>query len=317
MLIGRHVLTLAATAALAAGVGHARVGAGHDQDRRDQQLQDAAGVPRAVSQGLGARGRRGERRRRRVRPQARGRLARRQRQSGRRGAARRGARLARERAFPDRDLPLQHRPRGRRLREAEEGAVHRRRAADRQDRVGERQPVHVPAAALDLHADGDARARRGEAEEEALGDRLPELRVRPVRDARVQGAAEEGAARRRVRRRAGGAARQDRRRRGGAGARRREARRDLLVALRRRSHPLRARRQHARPLQGTRGVQPARRRAGVPRSAQGRDAERLVRHRLSVERDQHAGAQERSSTPTRSAGTTIRGSARSSATRRS
>ena len=77
-------------------------------------------------------------------------------------------------------LPLQRRPRGRRLRQAEQGAVPRRRAAHRQDRVGERQPLHLPAAALDLHADGDAGARGGEAEEEALGDRLPELRVRPV-----------------------------------------------------------------------------------------------------------------------------------------
>ena len=58
-----------------------------------------------------------------------------------------------------------------------------------------------------------------------------------------------GAARRRVRRRAGAAARQDRRRRGGAGARRREARRDLQLAVRRRPAEVRARGQHARPVQ--------------------------------------------------------------------
>ena len=48
----------------------------------------------------------------------------------------------------------------------------------------------------------------------------------------------------------------------------------------------------ARPVQEHRGVQPARRRAGIPRYAQGRDARRLVGHRLSLERDQHAGAQD-------------------------
>ena len=38
--------------------------------------------------------------------------------------------------------------------------------------------------AVDLHADGDAGARGGEARQEALGDRLSELRVRPVGDRR-------------------------------------------------------------------------------------------------------------------------------------
>ena len=147
-----------------------------------------------------------------------------------------------------------------------QGAVPRLRAAHRQDRLGERQPLHLPPAALDLHADRDADPRGGEAEEEALGDRLSQLRVRPVGDRVVQEAAEAGAARRRVRRRAGAAARQDRRRRGGAGARRREARRDLQLAVRRRPAEVRARGQHARPVQEHAGVQPARRRARVPRS---------------------------------------------------
>ena len=89
--------------------------------------------------------------------------------------------LSREKvACPDRHLPVQRRPRGRRLRQAAQGAVHRRRAADRQDRVGQRQRLHLPPAHLDLHADGDADSRRGQAQEEALGDRLSELRVRPV-----------------------------------------------------------------------------------------------------------------------------------------
>ena len=64
------------------------------------------------------------------------------------------------------------------------------------------------------------------------------------------------------------------------------------------------------------GVQPARRRARVPRHAEGRDAGGLVGHRLSLERDQHARAPPVSATPTRSAGTTTRARARWSATRR-
>ena len=45
-------------------------------------------------------------------------------------------------------LPVQHRPGGDRLRQAEEGVLPRRRAAHRQDRLGERQPLHLPPAAL-------------------------------------------------------------------------------------------------------------------------------------------------------------------------
>ena len=67
-----------------------------------------------------------------------------------------------------------------RLRQAEEGVLPRRRAAHRQDRLAERQPLHLPPARLHVHAGRDAGARGGEAEEEALGDRLSELRVRPV-----------------------------------------------------------------------------------------------------------------------------------------
>ncbi len=113
-----------------------------------------------------------------------------------------------------------------------QGAVHRRRAADRQDRVGRRQRLHLPPAHLDLHADGDADSRCGQAEEEALGHRLSQLRIRPVGDGGLQEADEGEAAGRRVRHRAGHAARQDRRRRRGPGAGRRQARRDLLLAVR-------------------------------------------------------------------------------------
>jgi len=51
---------------------------------------------------------------------------------------------------------------------------------------------------------------------------------------------------------------------------RRQARRHFFLALRRRSGALRARGQHPRPVQGTRGPQPARRRARVSRSAERR-----------------------------------------------
>ena len=65
---------------------------------------------------------------------------------------------------------------------------------------------------------------------------------------------------------------------------RRAARRDLLVAVRPRPRALRARRPAARTLQGPAGVQPAGRRAGVSRSAEGRSAGGLVRHGLPVVR---------------------------------
>ena len=130
-----------------------------------------------------------------------------------------------------------------------------------------------------------------EGRQEALGDRLSELRVRPGGDGGVQ-AADAGAAGRGPRiRRAGGAARQDRARRRRAGAARCAARRDLLVAVRSRPRALRPRRPVARTVQGSPGVQPAGRRARVPRSAEGRGAGRLVCHRLPVVRDRHARAQ--------------------------
>src|SRR5256884_5545588 len=77
-----------------------------------------------------------------------------------------------------------------------------------------------------------------------------------------------------------------------AGAARGEAGGDLQRLVCRGSAEIRARRQYARPVQERRGGQPARRGARVPRPAQGRDPRRLVGHRLSVERDQHARAHE-------------------------
>ena len=112
--------------------------------------------------------------------------------------------IARERvARADGHLRLQRRPGGREPRRAAQDPVRRLRAAHRQDRLGERQPLHLPAAAFDLHADRDADPGGGEAEEAALGDRLSELRVRAVGHRLIQEAACAGPARRGVRRRAG------------------------------------------------------------------------------------------------------------------
>ena len=116
-------------------------------------------------------------------------LARRQRQPRRCRARGRGTGLARKRRPAGRRLSLAHRP-GRLpiSRKPEEDVLPRVGTADRQDRLAERQPVHLPAASLDLHADGDAGARRGQGEQEALGHRLSELRVRPVGRGHLQGA---------------------------------------------------------------------------------------------------------------------------------
>ena len=81
----------------------------------------------------------------------------------------------------DRHLPVAHRPGAHRLRQAEEVLLPRRRAADRQDRLGQRQPLHVPAAARRPTCRPRCWCPRPrQAEEEALGRRLPELRVRAV-----------------------------------------------------------------------------------------------------------------------------------------
>ena len=107
---------------------------------------------------------------------------------------------------------------------------------------------------------------------------------------------------------------QDRRRRGGAGDRRRQARRHLQRAVRRRPRQVRARGQHPRRVQEPHGGQPAVGRAGISRSAQGRGAGRLDRHRLSLEQDQDARSTSPSSMPIRRSTKPIRGSARWSAT---
>ena len=102
----------------------------------------------------------------------------------------------REGRHPGRRVPVQRRARHRRLRQPEQAAVRRLRAADRRARVGQGQPLHLPPAALDLHAGGDAGGGGGQAQDQDLGVRGAELRVRPVVREVVQGAAEEGQARR-------------------------------------------------------------------------------------------------------------------------
>ena len=211
------------------------------QDRRAEQLQGVPRLSRALQEGHGARARGDQCLGRGERQQARAGEPGRRRHAGRRGARGGGAALAREGERSHGHFRLERGPRGGEPRQPEKGAVPRLRAAHRQDRVGERQPLHLPPAPVDLHPDRDADPAGSQARQEALGDRLSQLRVRPVGDGRLQEAVVGQAAGRRVRHRAGDPARQDRRRRGGAGARRRQARRDLQLALRRGPAEIRAR----------------------------------------------------------------------------
>ena len=68
-------------------------------------------------------------------------------------------------------------------------SVRRRRAADRRHHLVEGQPLHVPPPALELRAGGDARRRSGQTAGQALGDDRAELRIRPVGGGGVQEAA--------------------------------------------------------------------------------------------------------------------------------
>ena len=96
-----------------------------------------------------------------------------------------------------------------------------------------------------------------------------QLRVRQVGGRRVQGDHGEEAPRPRVGRRAVADAEQDRRRPDGPGAGAGQPGGDLQRHLRRRPRPVRPRGRDARPVQGPRGGEPADRRAGIPRSAEG------------------------------------------------
>ena len=287
----RHVLHLAFAGACTLGLAQTGVRAGHDQDRRAQQLQVATRLPRALQERVGDGDRGDQRQGRRARPEARGGLARRRRRPGHGGARRRRARRARGRQHPRRHLLLAYRAGHHQFRRPEEGLLPRRRAADRQDHLAGGQPLHLPPATLDLHAGQYAGPACRGGKQEALGAGLSELRIRAIRRRQLQGIAQEGAARCRVRHRAGPAARQARCRRRGAGDRRRQARRHFQRDVRHRSREVRARRQYARHVQEPHRGEPALRRAGIPRPAQGRVAGRLDRHRLSLGQDQHARAQ--------------------------
>ena len=194
-----------------------------DPHRRDQQLQGDSRLPRPVQEGLAAGAGGSQRVRRRAGPQARGVLARRQRQPRRFGARRPGTAGARKGGLAVRRLPVQHRPGADRFRQAAAGVLPGRRAADRQDHLAGRQPLHVPPAAVHLDARGRAGAQGAGAAQEALGHRLPQLRVRTIGRGHLQGHDEVVPVRRRIRRRAGRAAGQGRRRRGGPGPGRRQA----------------------------------------------------------------------------------------------
>ena len=189
----KPISSLAAlVAALAVAFAGAR--AGHDQDRRDQQLQGAARLPRALQEGQGARGRGDQRRRRRARQEARGDHARRQR-------ATRATRCASPRSWS--------RARGVALIAgtflsniglavtdfAKQKKVFFLAAEPLTDKITWQNGNHYTFRLRPehLHAGGDAGARGGQAEEEALGRRLSELRIRPVGGGDLQGDAEEAA----------------------------------------------------------------------------------------------------------------------------
>ena len=211
-----------------------------------------------------------------------------------------------------RHVSVQCRPCRHRIRRQEESVLSRRRAADRQDHLGERQPLHLPAAALDLHAGGNAAAGRARGEEKALGAGLSEFRIRTICRRRLQGTDEGQAAGRGIRYRAGVAARQDRCRRGGAGDRRRQAGRDFQRAVCRRSDQVRARGHDPRHVQGSR------RRRSARAASRNISIRSRTRRRPAGSSPAIPGTRStRRSTrrfwpPTRNATTTIRASARSS-----
>ncbi len=164
------------------------------QDRRNQQLQGAAGLSRSLQERLESCPGTDQRRRRRARQKARSRFTRRQRQPRRHDPRRAGTDRAGTGAAAVRWFPVEHGARAHRLREAEENLLPCRRTVDRQDRLGGRQQIHVSPASFHVHAGCDARARSGQAEEEALGAGLSELRVRTIGGRHFQEAVERRAA---------------------------------------------------------------------------------------------------------------------------
>ena len=197
----------------------ARLGTGRDQDWRNQQLQGSTRVSGALQEGHGTGGGAGQCRRRHCRQEATAHRARRQRHAGRCRACRRRALHARKDRCAHGQFSLACGPGTDRLRQAEKALLPRLRAADRQDRLGRRQSLHLPSTRLHLYADRHAGGGGAQAQEEALGHRLPQLRIRPVRRCHLQDTDEGQAARYRVCGRAGTCTGQDRRRLRGAGTR--------------------------------------------------------------------------------------------------
>ena len=72
-------------------------------------------------------------------------------------------------------LPVQYRSGRQRFRQAEEGFLPGRRAADRRHHLVEGQSLHLPAAPVQLHAGGDAGGCGRKAAGQALGDDRAEL----------------------------------------------------------------------------------------------------------------------------------------------
>ena len=186
----------------------------------------SAGVPRALQEGLGAGDRGGQRRGRRHRQEAR--IVSRD-DNGNPGDAVRVAEelVSREKVDFLTGTFLQRRPRGDRLRQAEEDAL--LAGEPLTDKIvwdnGNRYTFRLrprPTCRRRCWF-----PRRPSSRRSAGRSSIPNYEYGQSAAAAFKQLLKAEAARRRVRRRAGAAARQDRRRRGGAGAGRRQARRDL------------------------------------------------------------------------------------------
>ena len=157
-----------------------RVGRGGNHSHRRHQLVHAAA---GTHGSLPARGNSGDRRvqqrGRRARARARVHFARRSGETGRGGQGGRAA-LRPRRGGSDLGLAVQPCRAGTdRLRQADPAIVHRSRAVGRRPGLGSGQPLHLPAAPVDLHAGGDARRRGSEGRgRQALGNHRAQLRVR-------------------------------------------------------------------------------------------------------------------------------------------
>ena len=217
-----------------------------------------------------------------------------------------------------RHVPVQHRPRGHRLRQQEEGVLPRRRAAHRQDHLAERQPLHLPPARL------APTCRSAMLVPEAVAAKKKRWALvypnyeygqsaaatfKELLKASSPTSSSSPSRRRRSARIEAGAVVQalD------------DAKPDAIFnVLFGADLPKFVREGNTRGLFKDRTVVSLL--TGEPEyldPLQGRGAGRLDRHRLSLGRDQDAGAQEVLRSPIRASTTTIRGSARWSATRRS